>query len=320
MVKRPVEPGVGTPADALRRTLREAEEEVTLLLRGRGELLPLLRRLDAIAEGLRTLEAERIDLRPERTRWESLCTQVQRGAERLVRHAQEGSDALRQAREELQPLEERWWWRLDLLAAGQRRRRMARTLRIVGIALLVLAVLGGAAYLLLRPDPLTAQKLRLYAAAERAIQEGRWEEAIARYQEATTVDPQDPEPWLRLGWAQERTGEVEAAQASLQEAASRFGDPFAYELALARLKLRRVWQVGGNPHVGSDAQQHRGCEADEDDQRCSEENARPARLATFRWRHRGGRCPAGRPRWRLRRSRRHVAGAVAGQPRWRLAR
>lgn len=235
MVKRPVEPGVETPADALRRTLREAEEEVTLLLRGKGELLPLLRRLDAIAEGLRTLEAEGIDLRPERTRWESLCTQIQRGAERLVRHAQEGSDALRQARAELQPSEERWWWRLDLLAAEQRRRRVARTVRIAGLAVLILALLGGVAYLLLRPDPLTAQKLRLYAAAERAIQEGRWEEAIARYREATAVDPQDPEPWLRLGWAQERTGEVEAAQASFQEAASRFGDPFAYELALARL-------------------------------------------------------------------------------------
>ena len=235
MVKRPVEPGVETPADTLRRTLREAEEGATLLLRGRGELLPLLRCLDAVAEGLQALEAEGIDLRPERTRWESLCTQLQRGAERLVRHAREGPDALRQAREELRPPEERWWWRLDLLAAEQRRRRMARTGRAVGIALLILALLGGAAYLFLRPDPLTAQKLRLYAAAERAIQEGRWEEALAHYQEAAALDPQDPEPWLRLGWAQERTGDQEAAQASFREAASRFGDPFAYELALARL-------------------------------------------------------------------------------------
>ncbi|MGC8837229.1 MAG: tetratricopeptide repeat protein, partial [Anaerolineae bacterium] len=137
--------------------------------------------------------------------------------------------------EELRPSEERWWWRLDLLAAEQRRRKVARTVRVVGIALLILALLGGAAYFSLRPDPLTAQKLRLYAAAERSIQEGRWEEAIARYQEAAALDPQDPEPWMRLGWARERTGDAEAAQAAFQEAASRFGDPFAYELALARL-------------------------------------------------------------------------------------
>lgn len=249
MVKRPVEPGVETPADALRRTLREAEEETTLLLRGRGELLPLLRRLEAVAEGLRTLEAEGIDLRPERTRWESLCTQVQRGAERLVRHAQEGSKALQEVRQELQPPEEHWWWRLDLLAAEQRRRRAARTARAVGIALLVLALLGGAAYLFLRPDPLTAQKLRLYAAAERAIQEGRWEEGIARYQEATAVDPQDPEPWLRLGWAQERIGDEEGARASFQEAASRFADPFAYELALARLYVEAGDFARAMPHA-----------------------------------------------------------------------
>lgn len=235
MVKRPVAPGAETPADTLRRTLREAEEESALLLRGRGALLPLLHRLDAIAQGLQTLEAEGIDLRPERTRWKSLCTQLRRGAERLVRHAQEGPKALQQARQELHPPDELWWWSLDLLAAEQRRRRLTRTLRAASIALLVLALLGGAAYFFLRPDPLTAQKLRLYAAADQAIQAGRWEEALARYQEAAALDPQDPEPWLRLGWAQERTGDEGAAQASFREAATRFGDPFAYELALARL-------------------------------------------------------------------------------------
>lgn len=249
MVKRPVQPGVETPADTLRRNLREAEEGVALLLREKGELLPILRRMDAIAEGLRALEAEGLDLRPERTRWESLCAQVQHGVERLVRHAQEGARGLRQARLERNPAEEAWWWRLDLLAAERRRRRLMRLAKAGGIVVLILAILGVGAYLFLRPDPITQQKLQLYLAAEQAIQEGRWEEAIARYQEATSLDPDDPEPWLRLGWAQEQAGDQESAQQSLERAAALFGDAFAYELALARLYVESGDFAQALPHA-----------------------------------------------------------------------
>lgn len=249
MVKMVIKPGVETPADLLRNNLREAEREVAWLLREKGEVLPLLRRLDAIAEGFETLEAEGLDLRPERTRWESLCAQMRRGIDRVARHAQEGQQVIQAAREEARAPRERWWWYLREEATQHRQRQVRQILRSGAIAAVVLIVLGILAYVFLRPDPLTAQKLRLYTAADRAIAEGRWDDAAARYQEAAAVDLSDPEPWLFLGWVQERQGNDQEARTSFQRAREAFSSPSTYELALARLYLEKGDLEKALPHA-----------------------------------------------------------------------
>jgi len=249
MVKRPVEPGVERPADVLRRNLLEAEQEAAWLLRGKGELIPLLHRLDAVAEGLEALEAEGTDLRPERARWESLGTQMRRGVEKLFKHAQEGTNAIHAARDRAQPPREHWWWYLDELARQHRRQRAGHVVRTSAIIAVVLAVAGALAYFFLRPDPLTAEKLRLYSAAEQAINAGRLDEAAALYLEAAEVDPSDPEPWLRLGWVQEQRGADQEAREAARHAEEIFNDPFNYELALGQIYIEAGEPEKALPHA-----------------------------------------------------------------------
>ncbi len=249
MVKIVVKPGVETPADRLRDDLREAEREVAWLLREKGGVLALLHRLDAIAEGFQALEAEGLDLRPERTRWASLCAQMRRGIGKVAAHAVESPQEIQVARQEAKAPRERWWWYLHEEAAQQRQRQVRQVLKGVAVAGVVLLLFGVLAYIFLRPDPLTAQKLRLYTAAEQAIGEGRWDDAATLYQEAAAVDPSDPEPWLFLGWVRERQGSDLEAQASFQRARELFASPFLYELALARLYVEKSDFEKALPHA-----------------------------------------------------------------------
>jgi tetratricopeptide (TPR) repeat protein len=82
------------------------------------------------------------------------------------------------------------------------------------VAVLVLFVASLLYQRFLAPDPLTRQVIQLSQHAERALQEGDLEEALAEYNTLRELTPDDPEVYLRLGVVYEVMGrEEEAAQA-----------------------------------------------------------------------------------------------------------
>ncbi len=202
-----------TPLDRIRVRLTRAEELLANLAPGNvAEFLALLDQIDA---GLRTLEGQGIDVRPERTRQESILNRLRRDPHRVVRAARGagGLDRLRQAH----PPAEGFWWHLDRLAREQRRRRWSRAFRV---AFVLALVVGGGYWLLMRlfpPDPQAVLMSELVSDLQERALEQDWEGALKRIQEAKSrLDPADPELRAWEAAILERVGDRDQAQAVLR--------------------------------------------------------------------------------------------------------
>jgi len=159
------------------------------------------------------LQAKEIDLRAERSRWESIERQLCSRAALLVREIQKAG-GLAHLRETIKPTADRWWWFLDEEVRQRRQQALKRT-AVRGIAVLLILVIAGLIYQhFLAPDPLTKQTLLLSERAEQAIQEGHLEEALAEYEALRELTPDDPEVFLHLGVLYETLARAaDAAQA-----------------------------------------------------------------------------------------------------------
>ncbi|NLE77368.1 MAG: tetratricopeptide repeat protein [Chloroflexi bacterium] len=238
-----------TSGEALRDDLDRAESEITLLLRGRHALVPFLQRLDRIAQGLEALGREGADLRGEWTRWEAITAQLRAQPGRVWRHAAESPPELREACQAAASPPEGWWWALEELATQQRLVEAQRLSRKIAIVSAVVVILVTLLYLVFRPDPLTAAKLRHYRLAEAAIAEGNLPDAAQEYRAAAGVDAADPEPWLRLGWVLEQQGQAGDAAAAFAVAKEILGDEAAVALSLSRIYIEAGQPERGLEHA-----------------------------------------------------------------------
>lgn len=205
-----------TPADRLRELLTLCEERV-VSPDAEGGVAELFQWLDEIAALWPQLEATGIDLRAERTRWESLQAQIRQRAPQLLR-AWRQQRSLAEARRSSEPDRANWWWWLDELVASERRRRLRRLLTgalaaAAGVAL-VIFLLGR----LFPVDPRVKQVQELQMKADEALHQGDLLAARAGYAQAATVDPQDPELQLMLGAISEALGDEAAAEQAWQRA------------------------------------------------------------------------------------------------------
>jgi cytochrome c-type biogenesis protein CcmH/NrfG len=83
-------------------------------------------------------------------------------------------------------------------------------------------------------DPTVQASLsRLMAGQQKIQNEGNFESALADFQEATVLTPNDPEPWLWLGATQEKLGLEEAAAESFRHARQLLGKDLDFWLARA---------------------------------------------------------------------------------------
>jgi tetratricopeptide (TPR) repeat protein len=202
-----------TPADNLRETLRQCELK-TVALKGSGaEAIGLLKLMDKAQSLFDQLETKGIDLRAERSRWETIERQLCSRAALLVREIQTAG-GLAQLRETTEPTPDRWWWFLDEEVRHRRQQAFKRT-AVRGIAGLLILVIAGLLYQhFLAPDPLTKHALLLTERAEQAIQEGDLEEAVAEYEALRELTPDDLEVFLHLGVLYETLErDTDAAQA-----------------------------------------------------------------------------------------------------------
>jgi len=244
---RAIEVGKLTPADELRELLDRVERRVANVKSASAEqVFELFEWLDRIASLMAELEAAGVDLRPERTRLESVEGMMRNRAGIIVRKA---GLTLSKRREEVNPDESRWWWWLDRFVLECTRRRIRRALITLG----VLAILGGVAYFALNyffpTDPRVEKAHEHQLTAERLAMDGDWAQAEQEFLKALEYTPEDPTLWTWLGV----TREMQGNQAGAEEAFTRAREAAGSELDYLLIRGQVYTQAGQGEKALADA-------------------------------------------------------------------
>ena len=239
---------IRTPADRVREAL-DRTERLVANVRGAGpQVLELLHLLDRGADALAELEASGMDVRAERGRFETVQRQLRRRQRRFLAEA---GAALQEERVAIQPDRARWWWFLDEAVSRERARRLRRWL--VGTLVAALALAG--AWLVydrfLAPPPQVREAFRRSAAGEALVGEGDLRAALAEFEAAAALTPDDPDPWVWQGVIHFELDEMDDAQAAFETARRLYERDADFLLDRTMAYLR----VGNLPAASADAEQ-----------------------------------------------------------------
>jgi tetratricopeptide (TPR) repeat protein len=236
--------GARTSPDALRQEIYIAELAVAALRPGadRQQVLGLLQHLDRIDQVFAGLEARQVDLRAERARIETIHNMIlSRGP--IVAHALAGEwDPLRA---EVQADRTRWWWYLDQRVAADRSRQRRKAGWIATGAVLALGILAAVYLLFLQPDEVTRRRIALVSQAEGLVEEGAYAEAMALYEQAEAVAPEDPDLPLAVAVLHEALGEPADADEAYGRARVLYGDEAVYWAYRSGRYLSLGWWAEG---------------------------------------------------------------------------
>lgn len=206
---------VHTPAQRVREALDDAERLLPRL-RGSGrEALELPHLLDRAATALDELEQEGIDVRAERTRFESVQERLRSYRKRFLR---ETGTAYQQERTAIQPDRARWWWYIDEIVAQERKRCLRRLLIGSGIAVLTLVIAWVLYDRFIAPPPNARQAHAHSSTGEELIANGDLRGALGEFEQVAALTPDDPDGWLWLGVIHSLLGETDLAETAFQEA------------------------------------------------------------------------------------------------------
>ncbi len=206
----PIPPEVDSPLARVRKGLERIEAGLTNLRgAGQAEAVALLTLLDQAAEGLERLEEAGADVRAERGRMEAAWQRLQRQARLFL---QEAGPALAAERARRSPPPHHPWWFLDRTFAQAQRRLLAR--RMGGILLaLLLGLLAWALYdRFIAPPPNVRQSLEQYDLGRERAAAGDLPGALAAFEAAAELTPDDPDPLLWVGVLRQTMGDEEGAQ------------------------------------------------------------------------------------------------------------
>jgi tetratricopeptide (TPR) repeat protein len=220
-----------TPADQVREALDKAGLLVVNLRGAGGQVLKLLHLLDQTAKALAELEEAGADVRAERARFETIQRQL---GSRQRRFLAEAGAAFHEERAAVQPDRAHSWWFLDEAVAQEQKQRLRRVLTwsLVGVILLVAAWLVYARFF----APLPQDEHR--AAGEFLILEGDLRAALAEFEAATLLAPDDPETWLWQGVIHVELDELDEAETAFDTARSLYETDFDFLLSRGLVYLR----------------------------------------------------------------------------------
>jgi len=243
-----VPPTAKTPADRVREALDRAERYIPNLRKAGPQALALLHLLDQIAQGLVELEATGTDMRAERVRFETIQRQLRH---RQSRFLAEVSTELREERAAVQPDPTHWWWFIDEAVAEQRRQQLRRVLKWGLAGLLLLAIAWVVYDRFIAPPPQVRQAIQHTTAGEALIEQRDLRAALAEFEAAITLTPDDPDPWLWKGAIHSELNEQDQAQAAFDTARDLYETDFDFLLSRALVYLR----IGNLEAANSDAEQ-----------------------------------------------------------------
>ncbi|MBN1991524.1 MAG: tetratricopeptide repeat protein [Anaerolineae bacterium] len=226
------------PADELREHLHKLEEShLNIKTMDSAQALALLRDLDWVVARLDQLEANGLDLRPERGRFQAIQGHLKKKAAPLLQ-ALGGPMALRKQRPAPLPPPEQWWWYINDMVAAQQQRLWRRV--VIGLAMGLL-VIGGviiAFNTILAPSPETVARLNAENDASSFVEEGKYLEALAALENGLAKVPGDSGLLIFKGVVLEALGQEEEAAQTFAQAQELITDPKEFYLARAQLYLR----------------------------------------------------------------------------------
>jgi tetratricopeptide (TPR) repeat protein len=213
-----------TPADELRGVLSAAEDQLQHLKGGGAQVVDFLLLLDRVADLWAKVEAQGADLRAEAGRWGTTQALVHKQGPTIV-HEVAAAGGFEAVRVRYHPDgQAAWWWQLDREVRQNRIQRIRKTL----LTLLLVVIIGAVALVVINrvlpTDPLYQAALSKQMAGQRFIEQDRdFGKAIQAFREATTLTPNDADPWLWLGVAQKKIGDTAAAEESFARARTILG-------------------------------------------------------------------------------------------------
>ncbi len=237
-----------TPADRVREVLDQAERLVYDLRGAAPQVLKLLHLLDQAAEALAELEAAGMDVRAERVRFETVQRQLRRRQGRFLAGA---GAALREERAAVQPDRVRWWWFLDEAVALQRRQQLRRVLVWALVAVILLAVTWLVYDRFIAPPPHVRQAFHHSTTGGRLVEEGDLRAALAEFEAAAVLNPDDPDPWLWQGVIHFELNELDRAELAFEAARSLYETDLDFLLDRGMTYLR----VGDLDAANADVEQ-----------------------------------------------------------------
>ena len=224
-----------TPADRVRDMLGKVERRLASL-RGRGtQIVELLYLLDQIHRELAELEAVGLDSRTERARLDTIHRKLDRHKARIVTEA---GARLGKERALAEPDASHWWWFLDDQLAAQRKRGLRRLLGKASAVVALLLIVWVVYERFLAPPPEIQQAFRLSSSGEGLVEAGDLREALARFQEAASLNPDDVDSFVWQGVIHSELGEQDAAEANFATARSLHVTEMAFLADRARVYLR----------------------------------------------------------------------------------
>jgi tetratricopeptide (TPR) repeat protein len=228
-----------TPAERLRAQLKRLEAMLGKLGSSSDatDALEILTRFDQVNNLVTQLEKSGMDLAPEKTRIETITEQTKRKAGLLVKTLG-GTEELHALRKDHSPDPEHWWWFLDKYLKDQQHQKRRRVLRTLGIAVVVLAILGLLYNLFLAPDPETRARYELEQEAERALLDGDVGTALTKVNEALNYGQKTADLLILKGVILEESDTPEQAEGAFAEARKLMEDVETFYLMRAQIYLR----------------------------------------------------------------------------------
>jgi tetratricopeptide (TPR) repeat protein len=226
-------PGVATGATRLREQIRELEIGFANL-NGRGDgVLALLKLRDGVEDAVSRLEASGLDMRPERTRIETVDNIISRKAPQIS-HELGRFGGLEGARRRESPPEERWWWYVDLYHADKQRKALIRTLITVGAIIVVVLAINYVMDRYFGLDPVEKEARSHTSVGDQHLFQGEYDDAIAEYERAVAIAPNLGDAHVTLGVLYDLQGRPIESERAFQAAREALGDNLTFYLALGQ--------------------------------------------------------------------------------------
>ncbi|MBN1977868.1 MAG: hypothetical protein JW918_10735 [Anaerolineae bacterium] len=219
-----------TPADGVREALGDAERLLASPREAGQQAVQLLYLLDQISRGLDELGERGMDVRAERSRFETVQSQLGRRKGRFLARA---GEAFVEAREAVQPDPARWWWFIDNAWRQERKQRLRRWL-IIGAAVIALLAIVALVNELFAPPREVRQAARLGFRGETLVRdEGDLEAALAEFEAAAALDPATPGYLVWIGVLRSELGDAQAAEEAFEAARSLYETDLGFLLTRA---------------------------------------------------------------------------------------
>lgn len=219
--------------DEVRKWIEEYGKRVVNIKDQKGKEMEIIKLRDRIEEALSFYRERGAFIAPEETRLGNLDAELRKIAPLFVKMV--GAKTLEQERVKRNPPKERFYWWIDQIVREEKRKRTKKTLTSVTVALAVLLVLY---FLVFRLPPAEKQYLDALYEAEQFIGAGKFEEALAKCEEALSIFQDRPTPYIMAGCISEKLGEAEKAQSYFQQAQKLYDTEAEFKLEKATWYFR----------------------------------------------------------------------------------